>query len=132
MELEHGRQVPGEVPRWVLVDRAVARLQEVLEALPRTRALPDIDELLVAAGADRSLLEDERACKLLQEAIRQRPLSSLEEVRVLRTEVELLTVEVGVLRERLGGSAIAAAQRQELLARLDRLRRRCQQVADLL
>ena len=132
MELEDGRQVPGEVPRWVLVDRAVTRLQEVLDALPRSRGLPDLDELLVAAGTDRSLLEDERARKLLQEAIRQRPLSSLEEVRVLRTEVELLTVEVGVLRERLSGTAIDADQRQELLARLDRLRRRCQQVADLL
>lgn len=132
MELEHGRQGPGEVPRWVLVDRAVTQLQEALEALPRHRALPDLDELLAAVGADRSLLEDERARKLLQEAIRQRPLSSTEEVRVLRTEVELLTVEVAVLQERLHGTALDAAERQELLARLRRLRRRCQQVAGLL
>lgn len=132
MEFEQGRQGPGEVPRWVLVDRAVTQLQEVLDALPRRQALPDLDELLAVAGADRSLLEDERARKLLQEAIRQRPLSSLEEVRVLRTEVELLTVEVAVLQERLSGTGIEAAERQELLARLRRLRRRCQQVAGLL
>ncbi len=132
MELEHGRQGPGEVPRWVLVDRAVTRLQEVLEPLPRHRALPDLDELLAAAGADRSLLEDERARKLLQEAIRQRPLSSLEEIRVLRTEVELLTVEVAVLQERLTDPGIDAAQRRELLARLQRVRGRCRQLADRL
>jgi hypothetical protein len=132
VELEHGRQDPGEVPRWVLVDRAVTRLQEVLEPLSRSRTLPDLDELLAAAGADRSLLEDERARKLLQEAIRQRPLSSLEEVRVLRTEMELLTVEVAVLQERLSDAAIDAVQRQELLARLRRVRRRCEQVSDQL
>lgn len=129
MELEHEGQGSGEVPRWVAVDRAVARLQEVLERRSQTRALPDLDELLAAAGADRSLLEDERARKLLQEAIRQRPLSSLEEVRILRTEVELLTVEVAVLQERLHDTTIDAAQRQELLARLHRVRGRCQQVA---
>lgn len=132
MELEHGRRGPGEVPRWVLIDRAVTRLQEVLEQQAPQRALPDLDQLLAAAGADRSLLEDERACKLLQEAVRQRPLSSLDEVRVLRTEVELLTVEVGVLQERLSDTAIDGDQRQELLAQLARVRLRCQQVADQL
>ncbi|MFO7960620.1 MAG: hypothetical protein R6U94_06725 [Nitriliruptoraceae bacterium] len=129
MELEHGWQGPGDLPRWVLVDRAVARLQEVLESLPQRRALPDLDELLAAAGADRRLLEDERARKLLQEAIRQRPLSSLEEVRVLRTEVELLTVEVAVLQERLTDTSTEVAERRELLARLRRVRRRCQDLA---
>ncbi|MFO7779197.1 MAG: hypothetical protein R6V28_12655 [Nitriliruptoraceae bacterium] len=129
MEFEHGRQGPGDLPRWVQVDRAVVRLQEVLESLSRRRALPDLDELLAAAGADRRLLEDERARKLLQEAIRQRPLSCLEEVRVLRTEVELLTVEVAVLQERLTDRAIDAAERRELLARLGRVRRRCRHLA---
>lgn len=132
MELEHVRRGPGDLPRWVLIDRAVTRLQEVLEQQSPQRALPDLDQLLAAAGADRSLLEDERACKLLQEAVRQRPLSSVEEVRVLRTEVELLTVEVAVLQERLTDTAIEGVQRQELLARLARVRRRCQQVADQL
>lgn len=129
MELEHGRQGPGDVPRWVLIDRAVTRLQEVLDQLSAHRALPDLDELLAAAGTDRRLLEDERARKLLHEAIRQRPLSSLEEVRVLRTEVELLTVEVGVLQERLTDAALDELERRELLARLARVRRRWEQVS---
>lgn len=132
MERQHGRSGPGDVPGWVLHDRAVTRLQEVLEQLPAHRALPDLDELLAAAGADRRLLEDERARKLLQEAIHQRPLSSLEQVRVLRTEVELLTVEVAVLQERLSDTALGALERQELLARLGRVRRRWEQVADQL
>lgn len=132
MEQEHGWPGPEPVPRWVLVDRAVTRWQEVLERLPRHRALPDLDTLLAAAGADRRLLEDERARKLLEEAVRQRPLSSLEEVRVLRTEVELLAVEVAVLRDRLRDPTMAGAQRQQLQARLARVRRRCRQLADQL
>ena len=124
---------PGrEVPDWVRADRAVSRLQELLEQLPRTRALPDLDGLLAQAGADRSLLADERARKLLDEALRDRPLSSLEEVRVLRTEVELLTVEVGVLEERLSDPSLTAADRQGLEARLRRVRDRWAQVADQL
>jgi len=124
---------PGySVPDWVVSDRAVSRLQELLEQLPRTRALPDLDALLAQAGADRSLLADERARKLLDEALRDRPLSSLEEVRVLRTEVELLTVEVGVLEERLAETNLSTADRQALQARLRRVRTRWEQVADQL
>ena len=121
-----------EVPDWVVADRAVSRLQEVLEQLPRTRALPDLDALLAQAGADRWLLTDERARKLLDEALRDRPLSSLEEVRVLRTEVELLTVEVGVLEERLTDPSLATADRAVLQARLRRIRSRWEQLADQL
>ena len=119
----------GGVPDWVVADRAVSRLQELLEQLPRTRALPDLDALLAQAGADRSLLADERARKLLDEALRDRPLSSLEEVRVLRTEVELLTVEVGVLEERLTDPSLATADRAVLQARLHRVRTRWEQLA---
>ena len=121
-----------EVPDWVVADRAVSRLQEVLEQLPRTRALPDLDALLAQAGADRWLLTDERARKLIDEALRDRPLSSLEEVRVLRTEVELLTVEVGVLEDRLTDPDLATADRAALQARLRRIRTRWEQLADQL
>jgi hypothetical protein len=124
---------PGHgVPAWVVTDRAVSRLQELLELLPRSRALPDLDVLLAQAGADRSLLADERARKLLDEALIYRPLSSLEEVRVLRTEVELLTVEVGVLEERLADPTLSTADRQALRMRLRRVRTRWEQVADQL
>lgn len=124
---------PGRgLPDWVVTDRAVSRLQELLEQLPRSRALPDLDALLAQAGADRSLLADERARKLLDEALRDRPLSSLEEVRVLRTEVELLTVEVGVLEERLADPTLSTADRQALRMRLRRVRTRWEQVADQL
>ena len=131
MQDEHGTRGHG-VPNWVLVDRAVGRLQELLDRLPRGRALPDLDGLLEQAGADRSLLADERARKLIDEALRDRPLSSLEELRVLRTEVELLTVEVAVLEERLAETAVSAPERDALLARLGRVRARCRQVADQL
>lgn len=120
------------VPDWVLVDRAVGRLQELLDHLPRSRALPDLDDLLARADTDRSLLSDERARKLLDDALRDRPLSSLEEVRVLRTEVELLTVEVSVLEERLAETAMSTPERAALLARLSRVRARCRQVAEQL
>ena len=124
---------PGRgVPDWVVTDRAVSRLQELLEQLPRSRALPDLDALLAQAGTDRSLLADERARKLLDEALRDRPLSSLEEVRVLRTEVELLTVEVGVLEERLADPTLSTADREGLRMRLRRVRTRWEQVADQL
>jgi hypothetical protein len=121
-----------QAPDWVRTERAVGRLQELLEQLPRTRALPDLDALLTQAGSDRSLLADERARKLIEEALRDRPLSSLEEVRVLRTEVELLTVEVGVLEERLSDPQLAGADRAGLEARLRRVRDRWRQVADQL
>ncbi|TVP69737.1 MAG: hypothetical protein EA340_06765 [Nitriliruptor sp.] len=125
--------MPGRgVPDWVVADRAVSRLQELLEQLPRTRALPDLDALLAQAGADRSLLADERARKLIDEALRDRPLSCPEEIRVLRTEVELLTVEVGVLEERLTDPNLATADRAVLQARLRRIRGRWEQLADQL
>ncbi len=119
-----GEGAAGAVPEWVRRERALARLQEVLEHLPTARALPGLDDLLELAGAQRELLEDERARKLLSEAIAHRPLSAVEEVRVLRTEVELLTVEVAVLGERLGDPGLVAGDRDELTARLGRVRER--------
>lgn len=120
------------VPAWVRTERALARLQDVLERLPTTRALPGLDHVLGLAGAPRELLVDERARKLLAEAIAHRPLAAVEEVRVLRTEVELLTVEVGVLGERLTDPTLSAADRRELVERLGRVRARLTQLTQLL
>lgn len=90
-------------------DEALARLEDVLHALPFDRAVPDLDELLAAAGVDEDLLHrDERARKLLTEALLARPFGSLDAVRPVRTEVELLTIEVEVLTDRLRDPALDA------------------------
>ncbi|MFP4636035.1 MAG: hypothetical protein ACLFRD_09240 [Nitriliruptoraceae bacterium] len=112
-------------------DEALARLEDVLHALPFDRAVPDLDELLAAAGVDEGLLHrDERARKLLHEALLARPYGSLEAVRPVRTEVELLTIEVEVLTDRLRDPALDALtfrrtndRLAEVSARLDELRR---------
>ncbi len=125
-------QNPHAAPSWVHRERALTRLQDVLERLPASRALPDLHRLLEVADAPADLLEDERARKLLSEAIAHRPLSSVEDVRVLRTEVELLTVEVGVLGEQLADPAVPPADRAELTRRLGQVRDRITQLTRLL
>ena len=122
----------GGVPAWVHRERALSRLQDVLEGLSTSRALPGLDHILELAGAHPDLLEDDRARKLLAEAIAHRPLSAVEEVRVLRTEVELLTVEVQVLGERLADPTLSGTHRRELTTRLARVRDRIAQVSRLL
>ena len=122
----------GGVPAWVHRERALSRLQDVLEGLPASRALPELDHILELAAAHPDLLEDERARKLLSEAIAHRPLSAVEEVRVLRTEVELLTVEVQVLGERLADPDLSGAHRRELTTRLARVRDRVGHLTRLL
>lgn len=83
-------------------DEALARLEDVLHALPFGRAVPDLQQLLAAADVDEELLRrDERARKLLHEALLARPFGSLDAVQQVRTEVELLTLEVEVLTDRL-------------------------------
>lgn len=82
-------------------EEALCRLEDVLLSLPMDRALPGLDALLRAARVGPELLEDDRAHKLLHEALLARPLGDLEVVQTLRTEVELLSVEVSVLSERL-------------------------------
>jgi hypothetical protein len=83
-------------------DRALARLEDVILELPYGRALPDLDSLLDRAGVSSELLHrDERVLKVLHEAIVARPFGVLDEVLRIRTEVELCTLEVEVLTERL-------------------------------
>jgi len=83
-------------------DAALARLEDVLLAAPDDRALPDLDVILARAKYPVELLRrDERALKLLNEALLARPLSSHEEVAATRTHLELMTLEVEVLTARL-------------------------------
>lgn len=132
MDQSRGGGAGHEVPAWVHRERALTRLQDVLDRLPSSRALPALDQLLHLAGVTPEVLEDERARKLLSEAIAHRPLAAVEEVRVLRTEVELLTVEVAVLGERLADPALAAADRHELTGRLADVRARITELTRLL
>jgi hypothetical protein len=96
--------LPGEdtSPGGFEFDRALARLEDVLLELPYDRALPDLDHLLRRAGVPAELLgRDDRVLKVLHEAIVARPFGAIDDVRRTRTEVELCTLEVEVLTERL-------------------------------
>lgn len=110
-------------------DEALARLEDVLLALPYERAVPDLTEVLARAEVDRSLLvHDERAVKLLHEALVARPFGSLEAVQRVRTEVELLTLEVELLTERLGDPATPGQEQQRITTRLDDVRARLEEL----
>ncbi len=111
-------------------DAALARLEDFLASYPYSRALPDPAVIAHEASLPADFLrEDDRARKLLLDAIEARPLSSMEEVTRLRTEVELLVVEVGVLTERLTTAAeVGGDTLRESEERLVRLRRRLEQI----
>lgn len=106
-------------------DEALNRLEDVLLRYPFDRALPDLATILRDAGVGEDLLRtDDRATKLLHEAIVARPLSSLDAVAQLRTEVELLTLEVQVLSDRLVDPATPEAALARASARLTVIRER--------
>ena len=87
---------------WDARDAAVSRLEDHILGLPYDRALPALPELLAAAGVDPGLLRrDERARKVVHEAILARPLSDVDVVARRSAEVELLVLEVSVLTEDL-------------------------------
>jgi hypothetical protein len=123
---------PGPSPRAEVgfeLDLAVTRLEDVLLALPYDRALPELDVLLARAGVPAELLHrDERVLKVLHEAIAARPFADLDHVRRTRTEVELLTLEVEVLTDRLAATTPDELLHQRTLARLDAVRRRLDEV----
>ena len=109
-------------------DRALARLEDVLLATPFDRALPDLEELLDAAGVPMQLLRrDDRALKVLHEAVVARPYGELGSVHRVRTEVELLTLEVELLTDRLG-EAPDAATIEQLVRRLREVRARSDEI----
>lgn len=124
---EHVTHLPGEEPgAW---DDALCRLEDVLLAAPFDRALPDLEVLLSRARVDRVFLQqDERARKLLGEAILARPLSDAADVRRSRTHVEMMLLEVEVLTQRLGAPDTPPDVAQRAADRLEALR---SEVADL-
>ena len=104
-------------------DAALARLEDVLLGLPEDRALPDLDELLRAAKVSREVVrQDERALKLLHEAMLARPLSDRDEVTRIRNHVEMMTLEVEVLTERIRDRETDPATAARALSRLDEIR----------
>jgi hypothetical protein len=114
-------------------DRALARLEDVLLELPYDRALPDLDVLLGRAGVPAELLRrDERVLKVLHEAIVARPFGAMDDVLRTRTEVELCTLEVEVLTERLVEHADDPDVFDRVTRRLAALRARLAEIQDLL
>ena len=127
----------GAAAGWDARDEAVARLEDHLLSLPYDRALPGLQQLLAAADVDPDLLRrDERARKIVHEAILARPLSDADVVATRTAEVELLVLEVSVLTEDLragrrpGADEVdreraeaAAARLVAIRARLEELRR---------
>lgn len=91
---------PGSEPgAW---DDALCRLEDVLLAAPYDRALPDLEILLERADVPLAFVrQDERAMKLLSEAVLARPFSERDDVRNSRAHVEMMTLEVEVLTHRL-------------------------------
>lgn len=105
-------------------DEALGRLEDVLLALPFHRAVPDLDDLLAAAGVDHDVLRDDRVRKLLHEALVARPFGSLAAVQRVRTEVELLTLEVELLVDRLAAPGTSPAEVTRSTRRLATIRAR--------
>lgn len=118
---------------WHAAEEAVARLEDVLGRLPFDRALPALPALLELADVPLSLLQsDERARKLLHEAMLARPLSDGDEVEQRRTEVESLLLEVRLLSDVLDDDEADAAEVARARDRLVGIRARLEQLrADL-
>lgn len=114
-------------------DVALARLEDYLLAYPYDRSLPDLDTILAEAEVTRDFIEsDDRALKVLHEAIVARPLSSADAVARVRTEIELLTLEVRVLTERLRHPRTTDEEAATASARLARVRRKLNEIRDLI
>ncbi|MFA9429590.1 hypothetical protein [Egicoccus sp. AB-alg2] len=108
---------------------ALVRLEDALLALPFDRALPDLDDLLRRAGVPLEVVRrDERARKLLHEAIVARPFASLDAVHRVRTEVELLTLEVEVLTDRLAQPDLDVDAFRRVAGRLYEVRDRLEEL----
>lgn len=114
-------------------DLALARLEDVLDKLPYDRALPDLHVLLDRAGLPEELLRrDERVLKVLHEAVLARPFGQLDELTRVRTEVELLTLEVELLTDRLADPAADPDTIAQATGRLAEARQRLDEVRDQL
>ena len=124
---EHVPHPPGEEPgAW---DDALCRLEDVLLAASFDRALPDLDELVRRADVSRAFLrQDDRARKLLREAVLARPFADPDDLRRSRAHVEMMVLEVEVLTQRLRDPDTPATVAQRASDRLHDLQT---QLADL-
>lgn len=114
---------------WHAAEEAVARLEDVLGRLPFDRALPGLPTLLELADVPLSLLQsDERARKLLHEALLARPLGDHDEVRLRRDEVESLLLEVGLLSDVLADADVDRAAAERARQRLAQIRARLEEL----
>ena len=110
--------------RAVTPDEALSRLEDTLQGYPFDRALPNLGQILQDAGIGvTDLRADDRALKVLHEAILARPLASVDTVGQTRTDVELLTLEVEVLTERLRDPDASPAAVKRAEERLREVRR---------
>ncbi|HEX9889239.1 MAG TPA: hypothetical protein VGA69_07150 [Nitriliruptorales bacterium] len=127
----HAAGDPGrpELTPALQFDEMLGRLEDVLLAYPYDRALPNLGVILDQAGISQDFLRtDDRAIKVLHEAILARPLGTRDVVARVKTEVELLTLEVRVLTERLHRPEIAEIEVDRAAARLARVRRRLDEI----
>jgi hypothetical protein len=114
-------------------DAARVRLEDLLLSLPYERALPDLPELLDRAGIPEELLRrDDRLLKVLHEAVLARPFGQPHEVERTRSEVELLTLEVEVLTDRLADPDTDEETVRAAVARLREVEARLAEVRDAL
>ncbi len=115
------------------VDSARVRWEDLLLSLPYDRALPNLPDLLDRAGVSDALLRrDERLLKVLHEAVLARPLSQQHEAHQLRTEVELLTLEVELLTDRLSGHGVPREDAEAAVDRLQEVQERLDEIQDTL
>ena len=125
--------LPRRQPEWIDRDEALGRLEDVLLALPVGRAVPDLHELLARADVDEDLLRrDDRALKLLHEALVARPFGSIDAVQQVRTEVELLTLEVDLLTDQLHDPTTSRADAARVTRRLAEVRTRLDELREQL
>jgi hypothetical protein len=120
---------PGGRPEDHDLESALVRLEDLLLGLPFDRALPDVEALLAAADVPADVLRrDERALKLLHEAVVARPFGSLDAVQRVRTEVGLLTLEVELLTDRLADRRTPREIVERSEARLAQVRARLETI----
>lgn len=112
------------------MDEDLQRLEAVLGEFPDHRALPDVEELLASAGLGLEVLEDERARKLVMDALSTRPHGHLEGVRAVSTEVELLVLEVRELTAALRSGTLDRAGLDRIDDRLAWARQRLSELQD--
>lgn len=114
-------------------DEALERLERYLASYPEERALPGLDSLVRQAGVTEDFLRnDERALKVLREALVDRPLGDADAVAQVRTRVELLTLEVEALAECLETAPADSLRARRLSERLEAVRRGLAEVRHLL